>query len=68
MSKTKRFSKATVLEFIESRAEHLRQQHNFSPRHGTSQARGRGEDVAVAYGEFRALLDLAERIDGGDWL
>ncbi|MGK3981247.1 hypothetical protein WMF38_57150 [Sorangium sp. So ce118] len=68
MGNSKRFSKATVLEFIESRADHLQKKHDFNPRHGTSQVRGKGEDAAVAYGEFRALLDLAERIDGGDWL
>jgi hypothetical protein len=27
--------------------------------------KGRSQDVAVAYGEFRALLDLARDINGG---
>ena len=61
---SKRFSKATIMDYIARRTEQLRAEHRLDPGNGTAQLRGRSTETAVAYGEFRALLDLRDAIDG----
>ena len=45
---SKRFSKATVLDYIARRAEQLRKDHKLDPNNGTAQLRNRSTDDAVA--------------------
>jgi hypothetical protein len=62
----KRFSKATVLEYIEQRATKLQMEHRLDPHNGWAQVEYRDTEAAVAYGEFRGLLDLRDAIEEGD--
>lgn len=60
-----RFSKATLGAEIERRILSLQEEYEvkFNPNNGYAQVRGKGEEKNRAYGEFRALLDLAEHFD-----
>lgn len=64
-----RFSKAAMVQHLESKAGRLAEQWGFDRNNGTAQLRGKPSEAHVAYGEFnlcQTLLDeLADgRIDG----
>ena len=65
-----RFSKPKLLAALERRADGLKAKYGFDADNGTAQLTGRlcGQDVAVAYGEFRLCLDLIQQIDDGSLL
>ena len=65
-----RFSRAVLLEYAQCRAVNLQGEHDFNPDNGWAQVaymRNRRPDElverAVAYGEYRAMLDLIEHFE-----
>ena len=65
MSPRPRFSKASVAAEIARSVAALRANHptlRLDPDNGWAQVAGKDEEAHRVYGEFRALLDLAERI------
>ena len=58
-----RFSRAVLQEEIQRRVSSIQKQYRFDPGNGTNQVRNDSHDRAVAYGEFRALLLLADEFD-----
>jgi hypothetical protein len=60
----KRFSKAVLLEHVEATQMMLCDKWGINPNNGTAQIAEGDVDAAVAYGEYRALEDLRERLIG----
>jgi hypothetical protein len=58
-----RFCKATVARYISNRIAVLEEKHGFQRSNGYVQVRGKGETANREYGEWRELLDLAERFE-----
>ncbi len=58
-TKNRRFSKALLAEYIAKHAFRF----DFNPRDGWNQVNGKGEEANRNYGEFRALLDLANEFE-----
>lgn len=70
---TKRFSKSTLLEHVEAQMMVLEERWGIDPMNGTSQLSERGTDAVIGYGEWRALSELRERLQGwhydaSDWM
>jgi len=65
-----RFNKPNLLAALGRRADTIKAKYGFEASNGTEQLTGRlsGQDVAVAYGEFRLCLDLIQQIDDGSLL
>lgn len=69
-TKTKRFSKATLIEHVEAQMMILEWEYGLDPNNGTAQVKGSDEDRAIAYGEWSALSELRDRLMGwwhDDW-
>lgn len=60
----KRFSKATLLEHVEAEMMVLADRWGIDPMNGTAQIASGDIDRAVAYGKYRALDDLRDRLNG----
>jgi hypothetical protein len=60
----RRFSKATLLEHVEAQMMVLADEWGIDPGNGTAQIAPGDIDRAVAYGEYRALDDLRDRLNG----
>ena len=58
-----RFSKAVLTEYIEKRVRAIQKAHHFKASHGWVQVIGSDGDAHRAYGEFNALLELAEEFE-----
>ncbi len=60
---TTRFSKAVVAAEIERALKILHDEWSFDVTNGYAQVKGSSEAANRAYGEWTALLQLAERLD-----
>ena len=57
LTQNKRFSKATLAEYIRERLNNL---PAFDRGNGWAQVKGKGEDASRSYGEYRILIQLAD--------
>lgn len=62
----KRFSRASVTEYLEEREERLRRRYGFDPDNGSAQVRGRSEDTLIAFGEWRAARNMLLSMHWGE--
>lgn len=58
-----RFSKTTLAAEVFKRIHRLECDFNFERGNGYAQVTGKGDELNRAYGEFHALLDLAQEFD-----
>ncbi len=68
MTKTTRFSKATLLKLLDGRAARIAREQSFDCHNGTSQLHPKGREFdehikrAVQYGRMRAMEEIAESV------
>lgn len=65
-----RFSKPALLNALELQIESIEAKYGFDRNNGTAQLKGNlsGQDAAIAYGEFRSLIRLVDKIEDGSIL
>ena len=63
--KDRRFSKAAVLDACEARMKALETEHRFHRGQGYAAVENRPFKTVLAFGEYSAMRDLVEMIDGG---
>lgn len=62
-TKEPRFSKAKLAKFIVNALADLEENHKFDPRNGYDQVIGQGEGANRAYGEYAALMGIADQFE-----
>jgi len=60
-----RFNKAKIISDLDERAESIRIEFNFDRGNGHAQLKDGDKLRAIAYGEWRKMLDLANEIYEG---
>lgn len=65
MGKQQRFTKAAMIGFLENRVRMMEGLNGFDPLNGWAQVDGRSVQTIVQYGEYVAMLDLIDAINGG---
>jgi hypothetical protein len=55
-----RFSKQSLIDYIERRQTELEAEFGFTARDGWSQVEGKGEEINRAYGEYTHLSTLVD--------
>jgi hypothetical protein len=60
-----RFNKKKMMSALDEKADFLQKKWQFEKNNGTAQLKDGDIDRAVAYGEWRALRNLAEQINCG---
>ena len=61
----KKFSKALLIEVLNSRIETMQKLQKMDPDNGWAQVDKKGEAANREYGKFSTLIDLRDEIEGG---
>jgi hypothetical protein len=61
----KKFSKALLIEVLNSRIETMKKINKLNPNNGWAQVDKKGEAANREYGKFSTLIDLRDEIEGG---
>jgi hypothetical protein len=62
--KKPRFSKASLIQNLETKIKALRDEHHFVKTMGWDQVKDETADVVTEYGRFEAYCDLIDELNG----